>query len=88
MTRPPDPHPHYDSDLQDALEADGEQGLVAARAVVCRCGHTRADHWAATGALGSFGGSACKECWACGTFREQVQGPEFAAVRHELTGEP
>ena len=35
----------------------------------CLCGHPRKEHMAATGALGSFGGSACDGCWSCATFR-------------------
>lgn len=60
--------PRRDPDLQAALEARGEKALAAALAEVCRCGHTRGDHMAATGALGSFGGTACDKCWTCGTF--------------------
>lgn len=37
---------------------------------LCVCGHAREDHWAETGALGSFGGSACERCWQCPTFRD------------------
>jgi hypothetical protein len=37
---------------------------------VCVCGHRRDQHWAETGAQGSFGGSACQACWTCGTFRD------------------
>ncbi len=59
---------HYDPDLQEALERGGEAGLSRACAEVCRCGHRRDQHFAATGSLGSFGGTACEECWACGTF--------------------
>lgn len=64
--------PHYDPDLQAALEAGGEAALEAARAEICACGHPRRDHAAATGALGSFGGSACDGCWTCPTFRGQA----------------
>ncbi len=60
--------PHYDPDLQAALERGGEKALAVALARVCRCGHPRSDHMAATGALGSFGGTACDGCWDCGTF--------------------
>lgn len=68
-TRADDPSPRYDRDLQEALERDGERGLAAARAAVCECGHPRSAHFAATGALGSFGGTACEDCWVCATFR-------------------
>jgi hypothetical protein len=64
-----EPDPRYDPDLVAALEAGGEQGLADAMAATCRtCGHTRADHAGATGALASFGGSACERCWDCGAF--------------------
>lgn len=60
--------PHYDPDLQAVLESGGEKALAVALAVKCRCGHARENHPGATGALASFGGSACDECWDCGTF--------------------
>ncbi len=55
---------HYDPDL---FGLDEEQ-LKLALAAMCVCGHSRGEHMAATGALGSFGGTACNQCWACGTF--------------------
>lgn len=55
---------HYDPDLM-GLEGAALEAVLDTR---CRCGHRRRDHVAATGALGSFGGSACEECWSCGTF--------------------
>lgn len=55
----------YDPDLVEARE----QGrLGEALAAVCVCGHQRHHHFGATGALASFGGTACQECWTCGTF--------------------
>lgn len=62
------PSPHYDPDLQEALVRGGERGLAEARAALCKCGHPRSAHFAATGALGSMGGSACENCWQCATF--------------------
>jgi hypothetical protein len=59
----------YDTDLvgltQDARE-------LALR-VLCTCGHPRSAHLGATGALASFGGSACERCWTCATFRADVR---------------
>lgn len=68
MSRHYEVDPQYDPDLQAVLERGGEKALAEALAVVCRCGHPRSEHMAATGALGSFGGTACNLCWACGTF--------------------
>lgn len=61
---------HYDPDLWAALNAGGELGLRKSMERDCTCGHRRADHFAATGALGSMGGSACELCWDCATFTE------------------
>lgn len=58
----------YDPDLQRALEQGGEKALRVALAAMCACGHTREHHHAMTGSLGSFGGSACGQCWTCPTF--------------------
>lgn len=63
-----DVDPRVDFDLQAALEQGGERALAEARAVRCTCGDTRGDHLGATGALASFGGSACDLCWTCPTF--------------------
>ena len=63
------PDPHYDPDL---IGLD-DQELAAALQRICECGHCRADHMGATGALASFGGSACALCWTCGTFRPRDQ---------------
>ncbi len=60
--------PHYDPDLQEAVEHGGEAALNAALIVTCSCGHSRAEHMGATGALASFGGTACNQCWTCPTF--------------------
>jgi hypothetical protein len=57
-----------DPDLFEARERGGQEALDAALAQRCTCGHTRAEHFAATGALGSVGGTACEACWTCGTF--------------------
>lgn len=58
----------YDPDLQAALERGGERELARILNVLCHCGHPRRDHMAASGALGSFGGAACDECF-CPTYR-------------------
>jgi hypothetical protein len=58
---------HHDPDLWPLR--DDPDALAAARARLCECGHPRSAHMAATGALGSFGGTACDLCWACPTFR-------------------
>jgi hypothetical protein len=60
--------PRYDPDLLESADQGGEQAVAAALAVVCACGHTRAEHMGATGALASFGGTACEKCWTCPTF--------------------
>jgi hypothetical protein len=59
--------PHYDPDLVEARER-GPHSLAVALATMCVCGHPRSDHMGATGALASFGGTACNSCWSCGTF--------------------
>jgi hypothetical protein len=40
--------------------------------VLCVCGHTRQEHYGASGALASFGGTACERCWECPTFRPVI----------------
>lgn len=61
--------PHYDTDLLDAWEMGGEAGFRDALAQRCQnCGHAREDHLGSSGALASFGGSACELCWTCPTF--------------------
>jgi hypothetical protein len=51
---------------------------------VCNCGHSRRAHYAATGALGSFGGSACEACWTCPTFRRDDRRTATADLRARL----
>lgn len=66
MRRPYELDERLDPDLWPHREdPDTLRKLLTA---VCTCGHERAEHMAATGALGSFGGSACDSCWSCGTF--------------------
>jgi len=61
---------YYDPDLLALLfESPSTDRLEAALMVVCLCGHTRGDHFAVGGSLGSFGGSACGECGNCSAFR-------------------
>jgi hypothetical protein len=64
-----EPDPHYDPDLVEAKKLGGMEGLQRALDAICECGHPRSEHIAATGALGSFGGTACESCWTCPTFR-------------------
>lgn len=82
-----EPDPRYDPDLVAALERGGEQLLGEALTATCHtCGHTRRDHAGATGALASFGGSACEKCWDCGTFvhSSYPADPPFPfGVKHE-----
>lgn len=58
-------NPAYDTDL---VELDGEE-LHLALLQFCACGHRRDEHYGASGSIASFGGSACKVCWVCPTFR-------------------
>lgn len=60
---------YYDADVFERLDGGGEAAVLEYLATACACGHPRADHYAATGSLGSFGASACGLCWACATFR-------------------
>lgn len=68
---------HYDADLIAAYRSGGMDSLAKTRNAVCTCGHIRNDHYASTGALGSFGGSACGECWTCGTFTKAKAPPRL-----------
>lgn len=60
---------HYDPDIFKVHDESGVDAAIVAAQVICECGHPRHQHAAATGALGSFGGSACDLCWTCATFR-------------------
>jgi hypothetical protein len=62
----------HDPDLVRAWAEGGEDAVRAALQVRCECGHPRHEHMGATGALASFGGSACNGCWTCRTFRPVV----------------
>jgi hypothetical protein len=57
-----------DPDLIYVRDHEGEAAMREAQAALCRCGHARGAHYAMTGAMGSFGGSACSQCWWCSTF--------------------
>lgn len=57
---------YYDTDLWPLRDDPAE--LRAALDAFCTCGHQRREHNAADGAHGSFGGSACGQCWTCATF--------------------
>lgn len=74
MQRPYPLDPRRDPDLWPFR--DQPEVLHNLLTAVCVCGHERAEHMAATGALGSFGGSACDSCWSCGTFRAVADVPE------------
>lgn len=58
----------YDPDVFEHLDAGDWEAARALLLTRCRCGHLRADHGGATGVLAGFGGSACDNCWTCGTF--------------------
>jgi hypothetical protein len=60
---------YYDPDLVEAQRVGGMEELQRALDALCECSHPRSEHIAATGALGSFGGTACESCWTCPTFR-------------------
>lgn len=62
----------------DLLGLEGEELRVALMRLCLNCGHPRHEHMAATGALGSFGGTACNLCWTCPTFRGEPVPSEVA----------